>query len=437
MVLLNSFDIMNSLDDKDLNVLHQIYLLRCLTVSQIYYNYYQEDYIGVQEFRNEKLHKLLDTGAIEEILFSSDNSAIFLTRVGIDVVVNKFKIPINIVGDNGQILRGYRRAHELKLQPKNIPHQVHLNQFMIDFKTIYNYKELEIPWDYYDEKYVSQYRKIRPDGLIRMLDVDLFLEMDMSTESRAQLIDKWKNYKWFLNSVEHRNDRKVIVLFIIENTDLIENRKNLVKLTAADMVLDDINDTFEIIVGTKEELLTIVFNQLIPDIQKTNYRKANIVNVITSRHGFNVSDASTLQKKLGNQDYGFFIRKLDELNHLLIENDRIQGYLLDYCYRDTLSTIAKISYLDNNLTDFNYYYKWKPNYIIITDDLEHLYQDLKLFKLDRVKNVYYTTIKDLESNIFPHALYQFDYNGELYTFKDSGLINKKYLEDSDISKHIN
>lgn len=432
MKYLNFFEVKNLLDKKDLEVLHNIYLLRCLTVSQIYLNYYQEDYTGVQDFRNKKLHELLETGAIEEILFSADNSAIFLTRLGIDVVVSEFKIPINIVNENGQVSRGYHRAHELKLQPKNIPHQVHLNQFMIDFKTIYQYKNLTIPWEYYDEKYLSQYRKIRPDGMIRMLDVDLFLEMDMSTESKAQLTEKWKNYKWFLNSAEHRNDQKVIVLFIIENTDLIENRKNLIKLTAGDIVLDDIDDTFEIIVGTKEELLTIVFNQLIPDIKKTNYRKANIVNLLTSRYGFNVSDASILQKKLGNQDYGFFVRKLDESNNLLVEYNRIQGFLVDYCYRDSLSTIAKISYLDSNLAEFNYYYKWKPSYIIITDDLEHLYQDLKLFKLDRLNNIYYTTISDLQSNIFPHALYQFDYNGELYTFEDSGLIKRKYLDDRKI-----
>ena len=433
---MNFFDLKNQLDEKDLNVLHNIYLLRCLTVSQIYNNYYQDDYTGVQDFRNKKLHKLLDTGAIEEVLFSSDNSAIFLTRLGIDVVVNAFKIPINIVTDNGNVLRGYHRAHELKLQPKNIPHQVHLNQFMIDFKTIYEYKKLQIPWAYYDEKYVSQYRKIRPDGMISILDVDLFLEMDMSTESRVQLIDKWKNYKWFLNSVEHRNDRKVIVLFIIENTDLIENRKNLVKMTANEIVLNDMDDTFEIIVGTKEELLTIVFNQIIPDIQKTNYRKANIVNLLTSRHGFNVSDASVLQNKLGKQDYGFFVRKLDESNNLLVENGKIQGFLVDYCYRDTMSTIAKISYLDSNLEEFQYYYKWKPSYIIITDDLEHLYQDLKLFKLDRTNNVYFTTIKDLESNIFPHALYQFDFTGDMYTFENSGLVHQQYITKEEISNKI-
>ena len=205
--------------------------------TQIYNNFYKKDYVGVQEFRDKKLNMLLNTGAIEEVEFSNDNSAIFLTRLGIDVVVSEFKIPINIVDKNG-VKRGFYRSSELKLQPKNIPHQVHLNQFMLDFKTVYSYKQLDIPWTYFDEKYVSQYTKIRPDGLIRILDVDLFLEMDMSTESKVQLEAKWRNYKVFLNSAEHRhNEQKVIVLFIIENTDLIENRKNLVKLCSMTLMI--------------------------------------------------------------------------------------------------------------------------------------------------------------------------------------------------------
>lgn len=424
---MNSYDVKNMLSQDDLNVLYNIYMLRCLTVTQIYTNFYKKDYIGIQDFIDKKLNPLLNTGAIEEIEFLN-NSAIFLTRLGIDIVITEFKIPINIVDKNG-VKRGFYRASELKLQPKNIPHQVHLNQFMLDFQTIYTYKNLQIPWTYFDEKYVSQYTKIRPDGLIRLLDVDLFLEMDMSTESKIQLETKWRNYKVFLNSQEHRNnEQKVIVLFIIENTDMIENRKNLVKLTANNIVLNDLDDKFEIIVGTKEELLTTVFNAIIPDIKKTNYKKSNVVKLLTSKYNFNVSDASILSKRLGNQDYGFFIRKLDESNNILIDHNKIQGFLVDYCYNNALSTIAKIAYLDRNLSDFHYYYRWTPSYIIVTENLEQLHKDLQLLKLDQVQNVYFTTLESLEQNSFPHALYQFHNDGEIYSFEDAGLKKRRYLK---------
>ena len=162
---MNAFDIKNILSKIDIEVLHQIYLLRCLTVNQIYMNYYEDTFIGVQQFRDKKVNILLQLGVVEEIYFSSDNSALFLTKLGIDVVIEAYQIPINIVDEeNGGVRRGYYRASELKMLPKNIPHQVHLNQFMLDFKTIYEANEVPLNWIYYDEKYVSQYTKIRPDA---------------------------------------------------------------------------------------------------------------------------------------------------------------------------------------------------------------------------------------------------------------------------------
>lgn len=69
MKYLNFFEVKNLLDKKDLEVLHNIYLLRCLTVSQIYLNYYQEDYTGVQDFRNKKLHELLEQVQLKKFYF--------------------------------------------------------------------------------------------------------------------------------------------------------------------------------------------------------------------------------------------------------------------------------------------------------------------------------------------------------------------------------
>ena len=298
---------------------------------------------------------------------------------------------------------------------------------MLDFKTIYETNEYPLSWDYYDEKFVSMYTKIRPDGMIRILDVDLFLEMDMSTESRAQLIDKWKHYKSFLNSVEHRNnDRKVIVLFIVDNTNLIENRKNLIKLTSGEIVLNDIDDKFEIIVGTKEELLKEIFQNILPDLMETNYKKSKLTNALYNLN-FDVVSASPLSSKLSNSDYGYFIRKLDDSNNLIIENSKIQGYFVDYYQDNSLSYLAKISYLDRNLSNFHYYYKWTPSYILVCDDVNRLYNDLKLFKLDCTNNVYFTTLERLQTLPFCEAIFQFNFDGDMYNFKNNGLRERSFI----------
>ena len=53
MEKLNSFEIKNLLNKIDLEVLHQIYLLRCLTINQIYVNFYEDSFIGIQQFKDK------------------------------------------------------------------------------------------------------------------------------------------------------------------------------------------------------------------------------------------------------------------------------------------------------------------------------------------------------------------------------------------------
>ena len=102
---MSAFEIKNILNKIDLEVLHQIYLLRCLTINQIYVNFYKDDFIGIQQFKDKKVSILLQLGVVEEIYFSSDNSALFLTKLGIDVVIEAYQIPINIVDIESNGLR--------------------------------------------------------------------------------------------------------------------------------------------------------------------------------------------------------------------------------------------------------------------------------------------------------------------------------------------
>ena len=428
MKLLQLFELKTYLTQNDLEVLNKIYRLRCLTISQLYNNFYKDEYIGVEQFRDQKISFLIKHNLVEEIVFGVNNSAIFLTTNGIRLVVEEFGIPKEIIDkETSSIKKGYHQASELKMLPKNIPHQVHLNQFVMDFKTIFEAKNISATWEYFDEKYVSQYTKIRPDGLIRIMDTDLFLEMDMSTESKAQLEDKWKRYKTFLNSVEHRNnDHRVIVLFIVDNTNLIENRKNIIKMTAHNIVLNDIDEKFEIIVGTKNELLTAIFSEIIPDIFQTNYKKGLLMQTLSKNSDFTVASAALLASKMNNADYGYFIRKLDESNNVKIEDGKLQAFLIEYVNRDSLSFIAKVAYLDRNLASFHYYYKWFPPYVIVCDDLKKIYEELKFYKLETVSNVYLTTIQRLATKPFHEAICQIGHDYSIYHFADKGLQQRVY-----------
>ena len=192
--------LLKTLTDRDINALKSIYDFRGLSLSQIYELHYMKSIKNEQgvvsdNYCRKKMSAFVSAGFLEKV----SNGVLelyFLTSPGIDFIKSRFDLPANIYDPKKQVVkRGYYRASELKIAPKFLNHQYHLNQFMIKFKNM----ELDIPYRYYDEKHISTFRGIRPDGLLNMLDTDFFIEIDMSTESQKQLSEKWDNYRHFLN----------------------------------------------------------------------------------------------------------------------------------------------------------------------------------------------------------------------------------------------
>lgn len=423
------YDIKQNLSKTDLFFLKNIYLLRCLTIKQAYNSFYKDSISNISKFVDTKLNKLIKENLIEEVLFNRDYIALFLTKKGVDLVKEYYNIPIEIFDKKTKkITKGYYTAAQLKMSPRLIPHQVHLNQFILDFQDIYNYKKMKFNYEYFDEKYVSKYFSIRPDGLINFLGVDLFLEMDMSSESKVQLLDKWKHYRTFLTSNNYLNNpKKIIVFFIIENTNNLDNRKKIVKSTATQILLDLFNDNFEIVIGSKNELLLKLFNDIIPSIQQTNSKIEELKSILQINHKFNVSNAYPLKHSLNNSDYEFYVRKIDKENNIVVENGVLQEYFLDYFIPDSLSVINRIAYNSQNANVFKYHCKRDFKYIVVVEDIKKIYEELYLYDLTTEKNVYYTTIDRLKNFKFYEALIQFDSLGKAYSFINPQLINRNYL----------
>lgn len=421
--------LLNDLDKRDIKTLYSIYRYRCLTLSQIYLNYYS-DLDSFNKFTDTIVNKFIKHDLVEETLINNSTIVLFLTKNGIDFLKDYYNFPTEVFDEKTKtIKRGYYRAHELKMLPRLVSHQIYLNQFVLDFIRLYNHRKLNTPFTYYDEKYVSQYVGIRPDGLINIFDIDFFLEMDMGTENKSQLLEKWKHYRTFLNSNEYKlNDKKIIVLFIIDNVSNTENRKNVVKLTASEILLDSFDSNFDIIVGTKEELFRRVFNVIFPNITQTNYKLENLVNILYKKHNFSVADGEKIKNRLNNAYYNFYIRKVNSENNIVLENGRIQEFLLDFYYGDDLSSINKISYLDRNSSTFKHYYKRDINYIIVTNDFSTLKKELSIYNIDlyMYENIFITTIDRLDKFPFFQALCQYDGMGRLYTFTDSSLKIRNY-----------
>ena len=425
---MNVYDIKRELSNIDLKVLYNIYMYRCLSLNQIYTNFYVDRY-KFNEYIDKVINNFKKFNLIEEVLFNNSSIALFLTKTGIEVIKEVFDLDTNIIDTNKNVIkRGYYRAYELKMLPRLIPHQIYLNQFALDFANLYNHANLKQAWSYYDEKYVSQYNVIRPDGLIRIKDMDFFLELDMASESVAQLEEKWTHYRKFLNSREFlENDRKILVFFILENTNNPEKRKQIIKKTA-NGISDLIKNNFDIYIGTREELLRKIFLEIIPN-EEFNNKQLDTLRAVLKEKNFKVDKAYSLKKALNDTEYMYYMRMLDENNNIVVKNNKVQEFLIDFYDGSNMSIFNKWIYFNKNNAYFNNIYKRDIRLIIICNNISNLKEDKNLLNIYNDENIYFTTLNDLKNKKNLHeALYQIDNMNNLFSFFNESLNTRDYKE---------
>lgn len=414
-------------------MLKDIYTYRCLTVRQSYRRYHSKT-MSLNEYLKTIILPLANSKKIDIVQYN-DNMALFLTNAGIELIRSKFALSSNIYDDEtGKVIKGYQTAGSLKIMPKLINHQVHLNEFVFSFKdklktsNIYNIET--DGYEYFDEKFMSQYTCIRPDGMIRLKDVDLFLEMDMSTESMKQLIEKWRHYRLFLKSVEYRNSKnKIIVLFIVANTKDYEKRKNFIRKSLNDSLIDFFDNNFDIYIGSRDEIFDYLFKKLIPKLNNSYFLEKYIYgDLLKDKHKL----YSTSSKNLGDGqqfngvDYGDYIRKINKNNKIPIENGKVQEFLFQECLYSPISLVYRISYLSRNTVKFRASKNRDILYIVLVENEERIYNDLKVSSVLGVENTYFTTINRLETMPFHEAVFSIGYGGIVRHFKDSGFNAQEY-----------
>lgn len=418
-------DILKSIAPRDVEALRSIYNYRCLTTEQIYQLHYMRSIRDSNEivgdsYCKKKLSDFLEMEIVEK-MEHMNSDVYFLTTKGVDIVKHCYDLPTNIFNYAKNAIRnGYYRAAELKISPKYINHQLSLNQFIIDFIL----KNYDVVWKYYDEKHLSQFSDIRPDGLLNMLDVDYFIEMDMATESKKQLYEKWENYRRFLDSQEFQFiERKIVVLFVVENTAKPQARIDLVKHTMSARLMDKLDSNFEIYVDTKENLIALL-GEKIDSVRgdKRNEHDETFKNLADK--GFSVAFGEKLKEHFNGIEYEFYCRKIDERNRVIVENGRLQEFLVDTYKYAPFSVLKKIAFLSVSNLHFKKKLKRTFSYVVIGESENLLFRDLKIMDLIVVDNVYYTTFERLKNRPFHQALFQFDFLGNVHTFMDPGLTER-------------
>lgn len=431
----------------EIQAMHSIYLHRCLTYKQLYKMYFLKHFDNVQRFELSIINNWIKLGIVKKIYFKHNNYVLFLTTRGVDILVNEYNFSANIMDDKKKVIkRGYFRANELEMHPRLINHQVHLNQFVLDFKRIsknidkQHNSDIFSKIEYFDEKHISKYNSIRPDGLITAFNTDFFLEMDMSTESKKQLTEKWDNYRSFLSNRESSSTlgeyNKIIVLFIIENSKDLNYRISLVKDTFSQVLIDKLDsNTFDIYIGSRQQVLNAAFNNLLSSLEHKHSSKNKLLGAF-AKEDFLVTYGYNVKKYFENIEYDYYIRKVNKDGSIkMCENTAIEFLINDY--RDNpLSVLNKITYHKKNSMMYKTSLNREVALITIVNSEDEIFEDLKLinFDFDRSDNVYFINNNNLNTNLLS-GLYQIDSSGNIFKFKNYSP-NSKYHSHNIYTKKL-
>ena len=412
-------DMIAAMSSVDKMVLQSIYQHRCLNEDLLYQFFYRK-MDASRTFAARKIRWMLQKGLIEPVEYGEDFPALFLTTLGIETYRYLFNIPKEIMDlDTGKMKNALRLAGSLKMKPNNLRHQMALNQFELAFE---EQAAGEIAFTYQDEKFLDLYTVIRPDGLIQFNQVDLFLEMDMSTEKSDALLSKWNHYREFLKSREYRyKDRKTIVLFILNSVQMAEQRRQTVLSTLQTGLLDALDSCFEIYVDTPEKLLDLIFNRLAPNSVRFSQSIAALTKDIADRHGFICSSSAFMDEIAPYTEFFAYIRKLNFNRKILVQDGRPQEFLLDVFWDRPLSVLKKIVYYHSMSAVMLKHLNRKIPYLVVIPAENSFYTELKLMRGMDYSDIYFTTSERLRQMDFPEALFQYDAISNMFHFADYGL----------------
>lgn len=411
------------LTETEKKVLEKLYYLRTLNVEQAYsFCANPEEISSINEFVSKSITRLTKTNCIEVIPFNY-NFILFLTPDGVNVVRILLNLPTSVVHpQNGSVSRGYHRASELKMKDRLINHQLHLNQFLLQFESFYRKYELTDNYHYFDEKHLSSYREIRPDALLQFDNFDLLLEMDMGTESKKQLEAKWEHYRKYLTkqSYTNPNHRPMIVFFICEGTTRLIERKDLVAKTSHDVLGYLFSERFEIFTGNSASLLKLFFEQLLPYLKNKNDSVHHARILLQEYHGFDIYMVNEIIPEELTGNYSLFLRHVCEITGAVTE------MLFDDWRLGQISILTNIAYLNQNSFVLNQRIGKDYHYLLLIDDLNKVHTILSQADLLSHSKLVFTTVDRLMNLSLHEALFIMTPNREIHSFKDESLTHTVY-----------
>lgn len=402
-------------------VLSFIYRFRVLNYSQIYTLVFSDSEDSYCHYTLRLLCGKL--GLLEKNGYYRADSCYFLTRKAMSYLKKNGIVSLN--NDEISYLDEYYTASELKLNDNILSHQLALNQFVVDFRSKIDNTE----FTYYDEIYISSiFDNIRPDGILRVGNICYFLEMDMNTERKSRLINKWENYRKFLTTGQAEElEFEIKVLFILGGNIADSNKR---KCDLSEYILDNLEDKisnrFNIYIDNSKNLIDFIIRDIKGNIES--------LDKLLLWKGFKVTPANFVDAGLSGYSYSTYIYKPSKNGMIEVEGGVPIEFIVDYCYWGNILTLKNISYFDTFSGAYLSHNKRNINYLLVVNSVKDAFDLVKQINLKcSLDYIYFITMDRLKNyETFNEAIFKMDLDGSYYHFKKDNI--KIRIDEGKIKK---
>lgn len=385
------------LKNEDFNLLENVYKYKTLSFKQCWQASYTKIFLNVNTCINERIMLLIKDGYLDYIPEKCCDYRVVLTTKGVETLREYLNIPKYTSSYYGNQIRSMKTSSELRVREKLISHQLSLNENLLKMRDVLAAWD-NITFDIALEKEVLNYDYFRPDGTISLKNLNdenmqVYIEQDMGTESRAQLEDKWDRYRRFINA--NKGDKKLgkmVMLFIIDYDttskpphnvnfnkmdEAIAFREKEVFKTITTLFACVADASFEVYIGTSDEMLDVLKNKLIPDfLHNSIFEKTVIRDYYKTNLGYKIYSGAVLDRYFNGNRFKYAIVSPNK-----------ERYVIDDCYGIPLSVIAKAVYMEQT----NVYGKnnglYPYIYLIIPNDAKKFNDFVEYTGLTNLKDV--------------------------------------------------
>lgn len=253
------------MDNLRVAILETLIKWRVLTYNQMYLLILSENTTKERRELFDIIQELIKYEYIQQTQYKSEQIALSITKSGLNTFYKTSDNDIlKIVG--GEVVSNKYSFDDISLDSKIMNHNIHLNYFAMDLLSILlksdnaGKNNFKFNPEYIDEKdFASMYKQFgfRPDGVIKYkidnIDHYFFLEMDMSTESKKNLLDKWMKYEQLSKEFKQVfGENTNIKILFITNT---EERRMISKVALAEYFAEIADTQIDIFVDTHMNLM--------------------------------------------------------------------------------------------------------------------------------------------------------------------------------------